>query len=64
VWVVDKPLDISPKGIAMNSSSTTEMQPGRTASLLRRLRCAAVMAVAVLGPVGFAIVETASVGHP
>jgi hypothetical protein len=50
----------------MNSSSTTPTthEPRRTASLLRRLRCAAVTAIAVLGPVGLAIVETAGLGHP
>jgi hypothetical protein len=49
----------------MNSSSTTTaVEVRRTALLMRCLRFAAVTAIAVLGPVGLAVVETAGIYHP
>jgi hypothetical protein len=49
----------------MNSSSTTRtVGKGRTAVLIRRVRCVAVTAIAVLGPLGFLVVETAGIFHP
>jgi hypothetical protein len=50
---------IKRKGIVMNNSSTNAAVEVRRPAVLRRLRCAAVTAVALLGPFAVAVIETA-----